>query len=186
MKGGWFHTGDLGVRHPSGFVQMKDRAKDIIISGGEAVSTLEVEAVLLSHPEVSEAAVVGQPDAVLNEVPCAFVRLKEGFSASAEDIIEFCGDQLPDHMIPKKHSVWGIASQFLRKGAEIFYEGDGDQGVLGYGDVFLLPPLTVILNRPPPGIRPLMLDYSKLGMSLQELDQGDENVIVYTQHAKLV
>ncbi|KAJ6353399.1 hypothetical protein OIU76_002420 [Salix suchowensis] len=101
MKGGWFHTGDLGVRHPSGFVQMKDRAKDIIISGGEAVSTLEVEAVLLSHPEVSEAAVVGQPDALLNEVPCAFVRLKEGFSASAEDIIEFCGDQLPDHMIPK-------------------------------------------------------------------------------------
>ncbi|KAJ6398230.1 hypothetical protein OIU77_019103 [Salix suchowensis] len=101
MKGGWFHTGDLGVRHPSGFVQMKDRAKDIIISGGEAVSTLEVEAVLLSHPEVLEAAVVGQPDALLNEVPCAFVRLKEGFSASAEDIIEFCGDQLPDHMIPK-------------------------------------------------------------------------------------
>ncbi|KAG5245458.1 acyl-activating enzyme [Salix suchowensis] len=101
MKGGWFHTGDLGVRHPSGFVQMKDRAKDIIISGGEAVSTLEVEAVLLSHPEVLEAAVVGQPDALLNEVPCAFVRLKEGFSSSAEDIIEFCGDQLPDHMIPK-------------------------------------------------------------------------------------
>ena len=82
-------------------MQMKDRAKDIIISVGEAVSTLEVEAVLLSHPEVSEAAVVGQPDALLNEVPCAFVRLKEGFGASAEDIIEFCGDQLPDHMIPK-------------------------------------------------------------------------------------
>jgi fatty-acyl-CoA synthase len=80
---------------------MKDRAKDIIISGGEAISTLEVEAVLLSHPKVSEAAVVGQPDALLNEVPCAFVKLKEGFGASAEEIIEFCGDQLPDLMIPR-------------------------------------------------------------------------------------
>ncbi|KAF9671163.1 hypothetical protein SADUNF_Sadunf12G0018900 [Salix dunnii] len=65
------------------------------------ISTLEVEAVLLSHPKVSEAAVVGQPDALLNDMPCAFVRLKEGFGVSAEDIIEFCGDQLSNHMIPK-------------------------------------------------------------------------------------
>jgi len=101
LKGGWFHTGDLGVRHPNGYLQMKDRAKDIIISAGEAISTLEVEAVLLSHPKVSEAAVVGQPDALLNEVPCAFVKLKEGFGASAEEIIEFCGDQLPELMIPR-------------------------------------------------------------------------------------
>jgi fatty-acyl-CoA synthase len=101
FRGGWYHTGDLGVRHQNGYIQMKDRGKDIIISGGEAISTLEVEAVLLSHPKVSEAAVVGQPDAILNEVPCAFVKVKEGFGASAEEITNFCGNRLPDHMIPK-------------------------------------------------------------------------------------
>lgn len=101
FRGGWYHTGDLGVRHQNGYIQMKDRGKDIIISGGEAISTLEVEAVLLSHPKVSEAAVVGQPDALLNEVPCAFVKVKEGFGASAEEITNFCGNRLPDHMIPK-------------------------------------------------------------------------------------
>ncbi|KAJ6916512.1 acyl-activating enzyme 1 [Populus alba x Populus x berolinensis] len=74
---------------------------NILMSGGEAISTLEVEAVLLSHPKVSEAAVVGQPDALLNEVPCALVKVKEGFGATAEEITNFCGNRLPDHMIPK-------------------------------------------------------------------------------------
>ncbi|XVF18130.1 hypothetical protein REPUB_Repub10bG0185700 [Reevesia pubescens] len=83
-------TRDLGVIHPNGFIQLKDRAKDIIVSGGEIISTLKVEAVLLSHPKVLEAAVVGKHDDDLKEKPCAFVKLKEGYGAiSCEDIVNF-------------------------------------------------------------------------------------------------
>ncbi|BFG39406.1 hypothetical protein CerSpe_256800 [Prunus speciosa] len=105
FKGGWYRTGDLAVRHPDGYIQMKDRARDIIICGGEIISTLEVEAVLLTHPQVLEAAVVGRYDEVLGETPCAFVKLKEGFSdggeASSRVIKEFCEGKLPGFMVPK-------------------------------------------------------------------------------------
>ena len=75
FRGGWFHTGDLGVRHPDGYVEVKDRSKDIIISGGENISSLEVEEVLYRHPTVLEAAVVAKPDEKWGEMPCAFVTL---------------------------------------------------------------------------------------------------------------
>ncbi|RVX15924.1 putative acyl-activating enzyme 1, peroxisomal [Vitis vinifera] len=101
FKGGWFRSGDLGVKHPDGYIELKDRSKDIIISGGENISTIEVEAVLFSHPAILEAAVVGRPDDHWGETPCAFVKLKEGCNANANEIIKFCRDKLPHYMAPK-------------------------------------------------------------------------------------
>ncbi|XP_057450112.1 butanoate--CoA ligase AAE1-like [Lotus japonicus] len=101
FKGGWFRTGDLGVKHPDGYIELKDRSKDIIISGGENISSIELEGVIFSHPAVLEAAVVGRPDNYWGETPCAFVTLKEGYSATAEDIIQFCHKRLPRYMAPR-------------------------------------------------------------------------------------
>ncbi|HEX6980399.1 MAG TPA: acyl-CoA synthetase [Alphaproteobacteria bacterium] len=101
FKGGWFHTGDLGVRHPDGYVEVKDRAKDIIISGGENISSLEVEEVLYKHPAVMEAAVVAKPDPKWGETPCAFVTLKNGASVTAEEIIRYCRDNMAGYKVPK-------------------------------------------------------------------------------------
>uniref|UniRef100_Q07MM3 3-methylmercaptopropionyl-CoA ligase n=1 Tax=Rhodopseudomonas palustris (strain BisA53) TaxID=316055 RepID=Q07MM3_RHOP5 len=101
FQGGWFHTGDLGVLDASGYVIIKDRSKDIIISGGENVSSVEVEDVLYKHPAVLFAAVVAKPDPKWGEVPCAFVELKEGMSATEAEIIAFCRDQLPGFKTPK-------------------------------------------------------------------------------------
>lgn len=102
FKGGWFHTGDLGVKYPDGYIELKDRSKDIIISGGENISTVEVESVLFSHPAVLEAAVVGRPDNHWGETPCAFIKLKDGFDdVTTTEIIEFCRDRLPHYMAPR-------------------------------------------------------------------------------------
>ena len=101
FAGGWFHTGDLGVVHPDGYIELKDRSKDIIISGGENISTVEVETVLYRHPAVLEAAVVARPDPMWGETPCAFVTLKEGASATAEDIIAFCREHLARFKVPR-------------------------------------------------------------------------------------
>ena len=101
FAGGWFHTGDLGVRHPDGYVELKDRSKDIIISGGENISTIEVEGVLYRHPAVLEAAVVARPDPHWGETPCAFVTLKEGHAATAEEIIAFARANLARFKVPK-------------------------------------------------------------------------------------
>lgn len=101
FKGGWFRSGDLGVKHPDGYVELKDRSKDIIISGGENISTIEVESVIFSHPAVLEAAVVGRPDDYWGETPCAFVKLKDGCNASGDDIIKYCRDRLPHYMAPR-------------------------------------------------------------------------------------
>lgn len=102
FKGGWFRSGDLGVKHPDGYIELKDRSKDIIISGGENISTIEVESVIFSHPAVLEAAVVGRPDEHWGETPCAFVKLKDGFdNVSAAEIIKFCRDRLPRYMAPR-------------------------------------------------------------------------------------
>src|SRR6185437_9559014 len=90
FAGGWFHTGDLGGAHLDGYIELKDRYKDIIISGGENISTIEVESVLYRHPAVLEAAVVARPDATWGETPCAFVSLKPGATVTAEEIIAFC------------------------------------------------------------------------------------------------
>ncbi|MFD2263849.1 acyl-CoA synthetase [Lacibacterium aquatile] len=101
FSGGWFHTGDLGVWHRDGYIELKDRAKDIIISGGENISTIEVEGVLYRHPAVLEAAVVARPDAKWGETPCAFVTLKPGASADEREIIDFCRQHLASYKIPR-------------------------------------------------------------------------------------
>jgi fatty-acyl-CoA synthase len=101
FAGGWFHTGDLGVTHPNGYIELKDRSKDIIISGGENISTIEVESVLYRHPAVLEAAVVARPDEKWGETPCAFVTLKNGASATAADIIAFCRERLAHFKCPR-------------------------------------------------------------------------------------
>ena len=101
FAGGWFRTGDLGVQHPDGYVEIKDRAKDIVISGGENVSTLEVEEVLYRHPAILEAAVVARPDATWGEIPCAFVTLRDGASATEDEIIGFCRTRMARFKAPK-------------------------------------------------------------------------------------
>lgn len=99
---GWFYTGDVGVMHPDGYLEIKDRSKDVIISGGENISSVEVESVLYAHPAVDEAAVVARPDEYWGETPCAFVSLKpEKSPPSQKDIIEFCRAKLPRYMVPK-------------------------------------------------------------------------------------
>jgi fatty-acyl-CoA synthase len=101
FRGGWFHTGDLGVVHPDGYVELRDRAKDVIISGGENISTIEVEQTIARHPAVLEAAVVGIPDNRWGEVPKAFVALKPGAQATAEEIVAFCRQHLARFKAPK-------------------------------------------------------------------------------------
>ena len=102
FEGGWFHTGDLAVWHADGYVEIKDRSKDIIISGGENISTIEVEGVLYHHPAVLEAAVVARPDAHWGETPCAFIALKAGQEhVTAEDIMSFCREHLAAFKVPK-------------------------------------------------------------------------------------
>ena len=99
---GWFHTGDLAVTHPDGYVEIKDRSKDIIISGGENISSIEVEDALYRHPQVMEAAVVAKPDPVWGETPCAFITLKpDAGQVSAEDIIAWCRDNLAHYKVPR-------------------------------------------------------------------------------------
>jgi fatty-acyl-CoA synthase len=101
FKGGWFHTGDLGVMHPDGYIQLKDRSKDIIISGGENISSIEVEDALYKHPAVAAAAVVAKPDDKWGETPCAFVELKPGQKASAEDLTAWCKKNLAGYKVPR-------------------------------------------------------------------------------------
>ncbi|MEW5710000.1 MAG: acyl-CoA synthetase [Pseudomonadota bacterium] len=102
FAGGWFHTGDLAVMEPDGYVKIKDRSKDIIISGGENISSIEVEDVLYRHPAVLAAAVVAKPDEKWGETPCAFVELKEGAAVTEEALIEFCRQNLAHFKCPKK------------------------------------------------------------------------------------
>jgi fatty-acyl-CoA synthase len=102
FAGGWFHTGDLAVTHPDGYIKIKDRSKDIIISGGENISSLEVEDALCRHPAVMLAAVVAQPDAKWGEVPCAFIELKPGAQVSEADLLEHCRGLLARFKVPKK------------------------------------------------------------------------------------
>ncbi len=101
FRGGWMHTGDLAVEHPDGYVEIKDRAKDIIISGGENISSVEVEIALYKHPAVQLAAVVARPDSKWGETPCAFVQLKPGTQATEDEMIAFCRDRLAHFKAPK-------------------------------------------------------------------------------------
>jgi fatty-acyl-CoA synthase len=101
LAGGWFHSGDLAVRHPNGYIELRDRSKDIIISGGENISSVEVEKVLCDHPAVLEAAVVGVADPKWGEVPLAYVTLREGLSPTEKEIIDFCRGRLAHFKCPK-------------------------------------------------------------------------------------
>ncbi|MAK90811.1 MAG: acyl-CoA synthetase [Oceanospirillaceae bacterium] len=106
FSGDWFHTGDLAVWHEDGYIEIKDRSKDIIISGGENISSIEVEDILYRHPDVEEAAVVARPDDKWGETPCAFIKLKEGANTLEEEIIEFCRNNMAHFKIPR-HIVFG-------------------------------------------------------------------------------
>jgi len=101
FAGDWFHSGDLGVMHPDGYIQLKDRSKDIIISGGENISSIEVEDALYKHPAVQAAAVVAKPDDKWGETPCAFIELKPGQSASKDDLIAWCKSNLAGYKVPR-------------------------------------------------------------------------------------
>jgi fatty-acyl-CoA synthase len=101
FRGGWFHSGDLGVVHPDGYIQIKDRSKDIIISGGENISSIEVEDTLYKHPAVSAVAVVAKPDEKWGETPCAFVELRPGATATAEELIPWCRSHLAAYKCPR-------------------------------------------------------------------------------------
>ncbi|CAL9223351.1 unnamed protein product [Arabidopsis halleri] len=127
FEGDWFHSGDLAVKHPDGYIEIKDRLKDVIISGGENISSVEVESVLCSHQAVLEAAVVARPDNHWGQTPCGFVKLKDGFDTiKPEEIIGFCRDHLPHYMAPKtivfgdipKTSTGKVQKYLLRKKAD--------------------------------------------------------------------
>lgn len=101
FEGGWFHSGDLGVWHEDGYIQLKDRSKDIIISGGENISSIEVEDTLYRHPDIVEAAVVAKPDDKWGETPCAFIKLRDGIEMTEDDVIQFCRDNLAHFKCPR-------------------------------------------------------------------------------------
>jgi len=101
FAGGWFHTGDLGVIYPDGYIQLKDRSKDIIISGGENISSIEVENVIAKHPAVMFVAVVARPDAKWGEHPCAFVELRPGKTISESEILDFTRARLAKFKMPR-------------------------------------------------------------------------------------
>jgi fatty-acyl-CoA synthase len=101
FEGGWFHTGDIGVIYPDGYIQLKDRSKDIIISGGENISSIEVEDALYKHPAVAAAAVVAKPDEKWGETPCAFIELKPGATASADELLQWCKKHLAGYKCPR-------------------------------------------------------------------------------------
>ena len=126
MGDGWFHTGDAAVMHPDGYIEIRDRLKDVIISGGENISSVEVEGVLLRHPAVQEAAIVGIPHPRWGEAPFAFIVLKAGAQATPEDLIAFARQRLAHFKAPHgvefvaelpKTATGKIQKYVLRKGA---------------------------------------------------------------------
>ena len=102
FRGGWYHSGDLAVMHADGYVKIKDRSKDVIISGGENISSVEVEDVLYRHAAVLSVAVVAAPDPKWGEVPCAFIELREGATVTAEELTEFCRERMARFKVPKR------------------------------------------------------------------------------------
>ena len=102
FNNGWFHTGDIGVIHKNGYIQLKDRLKDIIISGGENISSIEIENVLFKIKDVTDAAVVAKKDGKWGEVPCAFITLKKNSALQESQIVKFCRDNMAKFKIPKK------------------------------------------------------------------------------------
>jgi fatty-acyl-CoA synthase len=105
FAGGWFHSGDLAVVHPDGYVELRDRLKDIVISGGENIATIEVEQALMAHAAIDEAAVVGRPDEKWGEVPVAFVTTRGGAALDAEEVTAFLRGRLARYKVPKRIEV---------------------------------------------------------------------------------
>ncbi|MDP7576155.1 MAG: AMP-binding protein, partial [Pseudomonadales bacterium] len=128
FSGGWFHSGDIAVCHPDGYIQIKDRSKDVIISGGENISSIEIEDVLFKHPGILEAAVVAKSDPKWGEHPCAFVTVKPGEDLSEGAVIEYCRQELARFKVPKtvifgplvKTSTGKVQKYLLREQAEAF------------------------------------------------------------------
>jgi fatty-acyl-CoA synthase len=126
FAGGWFHSGDIAVCHPDGYIQIKDRSKDVIISGGENISSIEVEDVLFKHPKILEAAVVAKSDEKWGEHPCAFITLKPGEELSEQEIIAYCRDEMAHFKVPRtivfgdlaKTSTGKVQKYLLRERAE--------------------------------------------------------------------
>jgi fatty-acyl-CoA synthase len=127
---GWFHSGDLAVKHPDGYIEIRDRSKDIIISGGENISSVEVEGVLYKHPAILEAAVVAKKDEKWGETPCAFVGLKRGQNITAEEIIQYCKQHMAGFKVPKtivfselpKTSTGKVQKFVLRQKVKVLFE----------------------------------------------------------------
>ena len=115
FEGGWFHSGDIAVCHPNGYIEIKDRTKDIIISGGENISSIEIEAVLYSHPKILEAAVVAKPDEKWGEHPCAFVGLKPSEQMTAEEVINYCKERMARFKVPKPLSFRSLKKPLQEK-----------------------------------------------------------------------
>ena len=107
--GGWFHSGDLGVVYPDGYIQLKDRSKDIIISGGENISSIEIEDVLYKHPQVVAAAVVAMPHEKWGETPCAFVELAPPDSVTEDDLKDWCKQHMASFKVPKQFVIGTVA-----------------------------------------------------------------------------
>ncbi len=129
FAGGWFHSGDLGVMHPDGYIQLKDRSKDIIISGGENISSIEVEDALYKHPAVQAAAVVAKADDKWGETPCAFVELKPGQQATSDGAGGVVQEQSRRLQGAAAHRVRGIAEDQHREDSEVQIARDGEGGV---------------------------------------------------------
>jgi fatty-acyl-CoA synthase len=131
FAGGWFHSGDLAVQYPDGYIKIKDRSKDIIISGGENISSIEVEDVLYRHPDVLAAAVVAKPDPKWGETPCAFVELKAGAQTTPEDIVAHCKKHLGRLQGAARRGVWRTAQDQHRQDPEV---RAAQAGRVGCGD----------------------------------------------------
>ncbi|MFP6808946.1 MAG: acyl-CoA synthetase [Pseudomonadales bacterium] len=131
FRGGWFHSGDIAVCHPDGYVQIKDRSKDVIISGGENISSIEIEDVLFAHPSILEAAVVAKSDEKWGETPCAFITLQPDALLTAEEVIDYCRASMARFKVPKtiifgplvKTSTGKVQKYLLREQAEKYHAG---------------------------------------------------------------
>ncbi len=132
FAGGWFHTGDLGVMHPDGYIQLKDRSKDIIISGGENISSIEVEDALYKHPAVAAAAVVAKPDEKWGETPCAFIELKPGANASADELTRVVQEEPRRLQGAAHHRVRRDSEDQHGEDPEVQAAGNGENGLTGY------------------------------------------------------
>ena len=171
FAGGWFHSGDLGVMHPDGYIQLKDRSKDIIISGGENISSIEVEDVLYKHPAVAAAAVVAKPDAKWGETPCAFVELRPGAKATEEEIIAWCKEKLARYKCPR-HVVFVELPKTSTGKIQKFKLRELAKGRCSHGRPVPAPQIRLACGRAPAPI----LARGKRAILIEDQFQGDRRL----------